>query len=460
MKLFCCKILVSVLFWLNISEAQQAYYPLEVGNKWEYWWITYNDSGCYFTSKVTNDTLMPNGRNYAVYDNSTLSDSLIHFRQEGDSVYVYIRTLHKEHLLFDFSSKVGDTVNFFYNGIDTTTITLHSYDTISIFGKNLRQWIFYIDANGLPGINDPYYSIADSLGIISPTENYFAYGISARGMIINNQRFGTLMPVVYPLYRGNLWEYSYLGGGYRNTVRAIGDTIMPNGFHYTVLETDFLCSRYHRKEGDSVFIYDAQSEQEYLICDFSLRTPYYNIPLSTLFCGSESRWVSVFYVNYSFDTLFGKRLRKWEILFDGFGFDDQIFYTIIDSIGVSLADNPGWFFGYKLTGARINGTQYGTIVSAEENNQQSPASFTLHQNYPNPFNPQTVIGFSLLAVSNVTLKVHNILGQEVATLLHNSLMDAGKHEVTFDGTHLPSGLYFVKLQAGNFSETKKVALLK
>ncbi|MBS4027892.1 MAG: serine hydrolase [Ignavibacteriales bacterium] len=87
-------------------------------------------------------------------------------------------------------------------------------------------------------------------------------------------------------------------------------------------------------------------------------------------------------------------------------------------------------------------------------------AFLLEQNYPNPFNPSTAIGFSLLAVGNVSLKVYNLLGEEVATLIHNRLMDEGKHEVQFDGSQLQSGIYFYKLTVGNYSATRKLLLMK
>ena len=95
----------------------------------------------------------------------------------------------------------------------------------------------------------------------------------------------------------------------------------------------------------------------------------------------------------------------------------------------------------------------------EENNLTG--GFSLEQNYPNPFNPTTVIGFSLLAVGNVTLKVYDVLGKEVATLLNNEAMQSGEHEIQFDASGLPSGIYFYRLNVdGKFLETKKLLLLK
>ena len=89
-----------------------------------------------------------------------------------------------------------------------------------------------------------------------------------------------------------------------------------------------------------------------------------------------------------------------------------------------------------------------------------PPEFSLLQNYPNPFNPQTAIGFSLLAVSNVTLRVYDMLGREVAVLIDNERRDAGKYSVKFDATYLQSGIYISRLTAGNFTKTKKMILMK
>jgi len=86
-------------------------------------------------------------------------------------------------------------------------------------------------------------------------------------------------------------------------------------------------------------------------------------------------------------------------------------------------------------------------------------SFNLEQNYPNPFNPTTNIKFNLPTSSFVTLKVYNMLGQEVTTLVNNQL-NAGTHTISFEANNLPSGTYFYKLTAGNFTSVKKMLLMK
>ncbi len=91
--------------------------------------------------------------------------------------------------------------------------------------------------------------------------------------------------------------------------------------------------------------------------------------------------------------------------------------------------------------------------------QTTPEKYSLNQNYPNPFNPVTTIKFSISKNEFVSLKVYDILGKEIATLV-NQNANAGEYEVTFDATKLTSGVYFYKLTSGNFSDVKKMILVK
>ncbi|MBA4313518.1 MAG: hypothetical protein C0417_12915 [Chlorobiaceae bacterium] len=88
-----------------------------------------------------------------------------------------------------------------------------------------------------------------------------------------------------------------------------------------------------------------------------------------------------------------------------------------------------------------------------------PDNFMLNQNYPNPFNPSTTISFELPSESFVSLKIYNVLGKEVATLVSDKLA-AGRYDVTFNGSELTSGVYFYRLQAGKYTKTAKAVLLK
>jgi hypothetical protein len=87
------------------------------------------------------------------------------------------------------------------------------------------------------------------------------------------------------------------------------------------------------------------------------------------------------------------------------------------------------------------------------------SSYSLSQNFPNPFNPATVISYQISTAGDVTLKVYDLLGREVKTLV-NERQNAGSHSVTFDANTLPSGVYFYRLESGTYAEVKKLVLLK
>jgi eukaryotic-like serine/threonine-protein kinase len=94
-----------------------------------------------------------------------------------------------------------------------------------------------------------------------------------------------------------------------------------------------------------------------------------------------------------------------------------------------------------------------------ENESEIPSSFSLSQNYPNPFNPSSIIQFQLPVKSHVELRVYNVLGKEVAMLI-NEEKAAGLHAVSFNASHLSSGVYYYTLAAGNFCKSKSLVLIK
>jgi hypothetical protein len=132
---------------------------------------------------------------------------------------------------------------------------------------------------------------------------------------------------------------------------------------------------------------------------------------------------------------------------------------VVDSIGLTYIYDELSGVYYNLRGAVIGGVEYGMVTDVKSATTGQEGGFDLAQNYPNPFNPSTTITFELPRASQVNLSVFDILGRGVSVLV-NEWRDAGVHEVKFDGSNLPSGVYFYRLQAGDFTETKRLLLLK
>ena len=100
----------------------------------------------------------------------------------------------------------------------------------------------------------------------------------------------------------------------------------------------------------------------------------------------------------------------------------------------------------------------GTVVAVKEG-EGIPTVYALYQNYPNPFNPSTTIRFDLPHAGRVVMKLFNVLGQEVRDIV-NEERDAGRHSILFNAASMASGVYFYRIEAGKFVETRKFILLR
>jgi acid phosphatase len=132
----------------------------------------------------------------------------------------------------------------------------------------------------------------------------------------------------------------------------------------------------------------------------------------------------------------------------------NILRTIEDMYGLghagSSADSSAIPTSYWITTTDVKSNNYHTGI---------PKNFRLFQNYPNPFNPSTIIKYDLPKEEIVSLKVYNILGKEVKTLV-NEFENAGTYNISFNASELPSGIYFYRFISGNFTQVKKLILLK
>jgi uncharacterized delta-60 repeat protein len=151
--------------------------------------------------------------------------------------------------------------------------------------------------------------------------------------------------------------------------------------------------------------------------------------------------------------------QQWVAFYDGTGNDEDRPYAIV----VDNANDP------IVTGSSRNGSwlgsedyltiKYGTAPLVEINSNQTPSKFSLSQNYPNPFNPMTYIRFDVAFQTDVNLSLYNVLGKEIAVLV-NQKLSPGSYEVSLNSERLLSGVYFYRISMGDFTETKKMILLK
>ena len=263
----------------------------------------------------------------------------------------------------------------------------------------------------------------------------------------------------YPLAVGNLWSYHIMSyqpplgcntptSQFDYIVSIIKDTVF-NGHRY------FKFSDGRRERIDSVkmnvYYYDGNSEclvdsllakrfDGYLSCDGVKQISDTNL----LFFAGQN-WPSKGMTHIG---LLARRLvLGLGVYMDG--------YCLFTTGAVST-----------LNGCIINGIQYGNIISAVDPTvNEIPMKYSLSQNYPNPFNPSTKFKFDIPLDSrlrgndNVTLKIFDLLGREVATLV-NEQLKPGSYEVEWDGSNYPSGVYFYKLITDSFSETRKMVLVK
>lgn len=133
----------------------------------------------------------------------------------------------------------------------------------------------------------------------------------------------------------------------------------------------------------------------------------------------------------------------------------DIFFTTTTYVGAFSPTEARW----DATWTNYNPDSTDYVTGVETNESLTPTEFKLEQNYPNPFNPSTLITYSLSNSGNVSLKIYDVIGKEVAQLV-NGYQNAGKHGVSFDASNLSSGVYFYHLISGTFISTKKMNLLR
>jgi hypothetical protein len=122
-------------------------------------------------------------------------------------------------------------------------------------------------------------------------------------------------------------------------------------------------------------------------------------------------------------------------------------------VGTSVQGNTQVISGF------LADTLFSSVLVAVNEEKGLPTSFALSQNYPNPFNPSTTVRFDVSQTSFVTVKVYDILGREVETIVSREMIP-GKYTITWNAYQMPSGVYFYRMTAGDFVSQKKMLLMK
>jgi len=229
------------------------------------------------------------------------------------------------------------------------------------------------------------------------------------------------------------------------------DTIMPNGYQYQVIKSSDSTTRYIHLDSLTACVYEYENDSS---CGFKT---------DSLRC-SEGDWFGIGRFCEFIDTATVLNYQTWMMGISWIAPDITLAHTLAMDIGMIYQyryESYGWGIEWisNLVYAKIDGVEFGDIVNSQSDIKNELTGFNLHQNYPNPFNPSTTISYSVPELSFVTLKVYDVLGNEILTLV-NEEIPIGSYEVEFSATVLPSGIYFYRLQAGSFVETKKMVLLK
>ena len=347
---------------------------------------------------------------------------------------------------FAFAVAVDGSGNVHVTGYSTDTTSLADYVTIKYNAAGVLQWVARY--NGPENSDDRATAIAvDGLGNVYVT----GYSYDASGT------YSDYVTIKYDANGNQLWITRYNGpGNYDDRATALavdgsGNVYVTGSSWGSGTYDDYATIKYDAS-GNQLWIARYNGPLNYDDCATSLAVDGSGNVYVTGF--SYSSWTYYDYATIKYDAN-GNQL--WIARYIG-----NATALVVDGSGNVYVTGSNSHYNWSVF-TTIKYTQGPTSVQEEK---RVPESFALLQNYPNPFNPSTNIKFDLptgqagiSGLGLVSLKVFNILGQEVATLVNEALRP-GSYEVTFNATGLASGVYFYRLVAGSFTETKKLVLLR
>jgi hypothetical protein len=471
-----------------------AYYPLQVGNYWEYKMYSLNypfqDSAA-FSVRVTGDTTMANALTYMVlhrrflYPDTTAYNLYERIDSLTGCLYMWTYNMlsqNHETKMDSLFAQAGDTIVSSWEGDganpnERTICESILDDSALAIPTRIRKM------RSLGSLDYLEYSLAKGIGLLRTNASY-DFGSSWTNLVyatIDGKEYGkkidtlTLQLAYYPLQTGDRWQYKTVSQCSDHTcfdtsaysVEAIGDTLLPNGKHYEKLTFEFLypdrfmLSSFERIDSSSgcVLRYDTTAPDSERQIDSLFAKPGDNFFTATHLPRYEHQSFEAGCRDIVNDTILSVPTQIKEFVEGSLA---ESGYTLARGFGICYIVTY-WDDGTTRTTlvyTRISGKEYGTqIPDAVVDRTTLPLAFRLFQNYPNPFNPTTRISYQLAMNRHVTLKVYDVLGREVTTLV-NEKQAAGGHSAYFDAGRLASGVYFYQLRAGGFVETKKMLVEK
>lgn len=280
----------------------------------------------------------------------------------------------------------------------------------------------------------------------------------------------------FPLQNGNLWDFisNNISGQDYLSWKVIGDTLMPNGLSYKYLlqKWNYTAAYEYYFRQDSIEIYQyygdsiACLDREFKFLDFFLSdSSLWSICRDNGSGEGNARGIASTYLDYSYYNFLQRPIetkRFEDIYING---TDTLWTPGDGSIPMWFAKGIGpvriFKFSdgdYWLKGALINGQQFGTLVSVEDEINIIPSTFKILA-YPNPFNNTVNFNISLTENGMTEIYLFNILGEMVSTIL-SDYKSSGSYNIQFNADKLTSGIYLVVLRQGSNNTTQKIVLLK
>jgi hypothetical protein len=354
----------------------------------------------------------------------------------NDDIYPYIEGTEYDIIIIKTCYTMSGLYGWWYEGPQDTTNYPETFN-IYVYQWHVRNVVrkmeqypekFFVIWNLAPTQTNPY-ALNDHSFSTWMTDT-LAAGLDAT--------YGAFPPNVYIFdYFHKMVDENYL----LDPVYALS----PSDDHPNAVATEYIAPLFVQEIFDAAFVYENAS----VPVELTLFSGYYEDGVVNL------NWITATETNnYGFEVERSEDNSSYESIgfVNGNGTStNRVTYNFIDN---NLSSNR---YYYRLKQIDFNGNfEYSNVLEIDFN---TITSYSLEQNYPNPFNPSTEINFTLAKSGNITLKVYDNLGSEVATLA-DGFMRAGKHSVKFNLKDGASGIYYYRIKADNFSSTRKMLLIK